>query len=480
MGRTLVRLGILFITFYYFGIMDLTKEFIVEGKWSLPFNDKEFCYGELSYTFYGGLKLNLFGSLTGTTSIINSKNNFIVDCIWGRTQDGKCITIINANGNEFGSSHLIKSEFTLEYACLSSTHFLTIETDQFDFVSANFNSSESCFWGLYTGIKVGEWDDKGNMKTLQYESAHPKEIFRDDSLVASLFFNYSSSFSHTKSAEFAFSQKVYLNSEFSSPISFKNAIIYGRNLRSLFSFFSRFKIFIKELSIREKESGEYFEVLFYQENKKNIEKLGRGDLLLDYKEMNGEFENVFKWWIMHREYVTYGLSLYQQFVYSSEFTSVQKFLNIVFALETLHNTFFDKKNFPTEEYETFKKQTEEFKMNEKFQERFRECIGSFNELSFKKRILDLYETNKHLMNGYIDNIDDFSNKIRNQRNYYAHKHSVERTNLILPEHIEYYIFMCKLVFDTAFLRIIGISEKNIELMVKKDFIFRHYKGKKPK
>ena len=65
--------------------------------------------------------------------------------------------------------------------------------------------------------------------------------------------------------------------------------------------------------------------------------------------MDGEFEKVFKWWIDHKEYVTYGLSLYQQFVYSIELTSVQKFLNIVFALETLHATFFDKKNFTDEE-----------------------------------------------------------------------------------------------------------------------------------
>ena len=136
-------------------------------------------------------------------------------------------------------------------------------------------------------------------------------------------------------------------------------------------------------------------------------------------------------------------------------------------------------NFSSEEYESFKKQAGMFKIDELFQNRFKECIGQFNELSFKKRIQDLFEMNRRLINDYIDNIDDFSSKVRNQRNYYAHSHSIERANLIPLEHLEYYTFMCKLIFDTALLKIIGISEKNIELMIKRDFIFRHYKGKKP-
>jgi hypothetical protein len=460
--------------------MDLTKEFNIEGKWFLPSKNEEFCYGELSYSFNGGLQLNLFGSLIGTKSVFDAKNNFIIDCIWGITDDGNRITILNAVVQEVGSSDLIKSEITVEYACISSTHFLTLETDKFDLVSINFNCSESFFSSLYSGISVKEWSEKGEMKTLQYQRANPKEIFKNNLLTTSLFFNYSSSFSHSRDTEFAFYQKVYLNSEFNDPLLFKKAISFGKDLRSLFSFFSRFKVFIKELLLREQESKEYFEVLFFQENKTNIKKLTVGDLIIQYKELNGEFEEVFKWWMNNSEYVTYGLSLYQQFVYSSGHTSVQKFLNIAFALETLHSTFFDKKNFSKEEYQVFKAQVKDFQMTEIFRPRFQECIGHFNELSFKKRIQELFEMNRSLIKEYIDNIDDFTSKVRDQRNYYAHKHSIEKANLIPSEHLDYYIFMCKLIFDTALLKIIGVSEKNIELMLKRDFIFRHYKTKKPK
>jgi hypothetical protein len=459
--------------------VDLTKEFTVEGKWSLPHQLQQFCYGEFSYSFSRGLELKIFGSLIGTDTILKAQSNFIIDCIWGITKEGKCITILKALGQEFGSNALIQSKFALEYACLSSTHFINPETDHFDFISLNFNCSESFFSSLYTGIKIGDRDGLGNMKTLQYERAHPKEIYENDTLKASLFFNYSSSFSHTKSAEFAFSQKVYLNTEFKSQLSFKKSMIYGKNIRALFSFFSRIKIFIKEISVRENESKENFEILFFQENKTTIEKLGVADLVLQYREMNGEFEEVFKWWINHYEYVTYGLSLYQQFVYASELTSVQSFLNIVFALETLHRTFFDKRYFLAEEYETFKREKGKFQMSEIFRDRFNECIGHFNELSFKKRVQDLFELNKQLIHEYIDDIDDFASKIRNQRNYYAHKHSVEKANLIPAEHLDYYVFMCKLIFDAAFLKTIGISEKNIKLALKRDFIFQYFKSKKP-
>jgi hypothetical protein len=459
--------------------MDLTTEFNILGKWFLPYKEHQSCFGELGYSFSGGLQLKIFGSLTGTEHILKSKHNFVIDCIWGKTEDGKCVTALSAFGQEFGSDGLIQSRYILEYVCLSSTHFLTIETDQFDLVSLNFNCSESFFSSLYNRIKRKERDGNGNIQTLQHEGTHPKEIYRDGIFDASLFFDYTSSFSHTKSAEFSFSQTVYLNSTFNSPLPFEEAVTYSKNIRALFSFFSVSKVFIKKFSIRERESKEIFAVLFFQENKANIEKLGLGDLLLQYREMEGEFEQSFKWWVSNKEYVTYGLSLYQQFVYSIGLTSVQKFLNIVFALETLHATFFDGKNFTDDEYRTFKNQKKLFQMDELFRARFNECISNFNTMSFKKRIQELFELNRQLMGEYIDNIDDFASKVRDQRNYYAHKHSIEGMNLIPLEHLDYYVFMCKLIFDVTLLKLIGISENNVKTVLNRDFIFGYYKEKKP-
>jgi len=459
--------------------MDVSKEFIVKGKWFLPYKENDYCYGELSYSFKNGFELFLYGSLFKTANIFETKNNIIIDCIWGNTEDGKCITILNATIQELGSSQLIRSEISLEFACISSTHFLTLETDLFDFISLNLNCNESFFSSLYNRMKIDESEGNGDIRKFIIENTPPKELFKNESQAISLNFSYNTSFSSKRATEFEFSQNVYFNTEFNSPILFKDTITHAYNIRSLFSFFSRYKVYLNKISLREKESGEYFEILFPQDNKSSIKKLSVGDLIIQYNELNGGFENVLQWWINHTEFVNYGLSLYQQLIYSSGLSSTQKFINIALALETLHSTFFDKKNFLATDYQIFKNQAENFQMDEIFKPRFRECIGNFNELSFKKRILDLCESSNNQVKSIIGNYEDFSIKIRNQRNYYAHKHSEERSNLIQPKHLDYYTFMCKAIYETVFLKIIGISDEKIELMLKRDFIFKYYKNKKP-
>src|SRR5688572_4593512 len=109
--------------------MDLTKEFRIRGKWSLPFDREHSCVGEFSYTFGKGLQLSLHGSLFNISSIHSAKSNIILDSIWGVTEDGKRLTLIKCFGHETGSSNFIKSTFNIEFASLSKSHFLTPESD---------------------------------------------------------------------------------------------------------------------------------------------------------------------------------------------------------------------------------------------------------------------------------------------------------------------------------------------------------------
>jgi hypothetical protein len=459
--------------------MDLTKEFKVIGKWWLPDNESNYCFGEFSYTFSKGLQLLVFGSFIGTSNIYQAKNNFILEVIRGITKDGKCITLMKAFGHEVGSNQLLQSKFTIETAAISSTHFMTPETDRFDLISINLNCSEAFFSSLYNRLAIDSFDQEGDITQLKYKKSEPKEIYKDENLNAYLFFNYSFHFAHGKPNEFEFAQSVLLNSEFPNSLLFTDTIQYGQNIKTLFTFFSTIKIFYRKLSIREKETRVNFDLLLNQGNKINIEKVDFSELLINYKELQGQFQHVFRWWINNYEYVSYGLSLYQQLIYSTNLVPTQSFLNIVFALETLHSTFFNKKNFSQEDYARFKSQKENFEMDEIFQKRFNECLASFNELSFKSRIKDLFERNRPLLSSYIDSIEDFSTKVKNQRNYLAHQHAKSRDNLIPLQNLEYYVFMCKLLFDVNFLCLIGLNQQNIELILKRDFLLNYYKERKP-
>ena len=459
--------------------MNLSKEFTLKGKWFLPNKENDFCYGELSYSFKSDLQLSLYGSLLGTKNILTNSYTKIVDCIWGITENGKRISLLNASIQEFGSNQLIQSEATVEYACISSTHFLTPKTDLFDKISINLNCNENFFFGLYNKMSIEEIDDKQNKRKYIFESTEERDLLISDPIKISLSFIHNTRHSHTSENQFEFSQRVNINTQISAETNFQKAINYCHSIRSLFSFFSRYKVFFRSIYIREKESNEYFDVVFSQENRNDIEKISSLDLVLKYNDLNGEFEKTLEWWVSNSEFTTFGLNLYQQLIYSSGLSPEQKFLNITFALETLHSTLFSKTNFAPSEYIKFKSQSQKFEMDEVFRSRFRECIGNFNELSFKNRILELCESSCTLIKNVIVEFDEFSKKIRNQRNYYVHNHSEERSNLIKTGDLDYYTFMCKAIYESVFLSKIGLSEKSIDLMLKRDFIFNYFKSKKP-
>src|SRR5688572_8585224 len=106
-------------------------------------------------------------------------------------------------------------------------------------------------------------------------------------------------------------------------------------------------------------------------------------------------------------------------------------------------------------------------------------MSHFNYLSFRDRIKSMIEFNSDLIEEYIDDSDDFVNKIKSQRNYFAHKHSMPTSSLIKDEHQLYYNMMCKLIFEVTFLTLLGLKKESIRLMLKRNHVYNYYKQRKP-
>lgn len=458
--------------------MNFTDTFKEKGEWWLPENDTIKCFGELSYDPKSGILLSVYGSLINSKSILYSQNNFPIKIIVGKTQSGKCITLVDALGHETGSETLLESTFDISYAIINSSYFSTPDTDQFDLVSINLNCSEAFFYKLYKTIEVEEFDAEGDFRKFKYEKTGSKHIHKNEISESSLFFSYFVNRSRDSKEEFTFGQRVFLNTYFTLPLNLESSISFAKNIKAIFTFFSTYKIFFNHLNLREKETKEIFAIIFNEE-RLSKERLGRIDLLTYYNDIEGEFEEMFKWFRTNQDFVSNGLSLYLQLLNSKIKPFPQRFLSVVFALETLHSSLLDKKPFTKEEYKKFKEEKKKIILDEKFRKRFDDCMSHFNSISFSGRISDLISRNLDLLKEYIYDIDDFVIKIKEQRNYFAHNHSINADSLIPEHHYDYFVDTCKLIFEVSFLSIIGISQKNLKIMLKRNFYHNYFKSKMP-
>jgi hypothetical protein len=457
--------------------MNLADKFKEKGEWWLPENDNIKCFGELSFDPKTGITLSFFGSLLGSTDIFRSKSNTSIKIIVGKIQSGKCVTLIDCFGHETGSDSMLESTFSASYAILNHSYFLTPETDLFDIISLNLNCNESFFSSFYKSIEEEDFKSNSDLRKFKYEGTKPKHIYKDEKIESSLFFSYSFNRSWNKE-EFVFSQRVFINTNLQLTLNFNSSILFAENVKAIFSFFSTFKIFFNYLTIREKDTKESFDIIFSQ-NRISNERLTKIDLLVRYDEIENQFENMFKWWMTNQDFITNGLSLYLQLLNSTIESFPQRFLSIVFALETLHATLLNKQPFSQEDYNRFKDQKKKFIISEEFKKRFDECMSHFNSMSFSSRLRDLILLNLDLLKDYIYDVDDFILKIKNQRNYFAHNHSESNDLLIQEEHSGYYIDVCKLIFEVCFLSICGINQTNIKNMIKRHFYHNYFRSKMP-
>jgi ApeA N-terminal domain 1/Apea-like HEPN len=459
--------------------MDFTKEFKLKGKWWTPDKEKDCLYGEISYDLISGIKLKVYGSFISSKNIFTSKSNFLIPNIRGRTRDGNCITLLNSFGHETGSNHLLETTLNVEYLISNESYYLEPAKDQFEKIFIYLNCNDAFFSRLYKHLEIDKFDKEGDLESLRYIKTPPKQIFRDDNVESFLLFDYGFNYSTAGDNEFKFSQKVFINSTFKNSSDFNNSIQFSKNLKSLFIFFTENKVFFNNLRLKVEKSEIIFDVIFNQPNRKTFQNVRMIDLLCRYDDFNGSFENAFSWFMTNRDFVENGLNLYLQLRELKIESIPQQFLSIVFALETLHTTFFSEKPFTDDEYDRFKKQKKACEIDEQFKNRFNECLAHFNSQSFANRIYNLIERNWDLVSEYIYDKRDFVLKLKKQRNYFAHDHTNANTELIKQDDFGYFIQMCQLIYDANFLNLIGVGKNVIEKCIKSSFFNNYFKKKMP-
>jgi hypothetical protein len=465
-------------------MFDFTEDFTLKGKWWIPADGKDEdqgIYGELSYSKSGGISLTVEGSLFGSAHVHVSRHNERIPLVYGVIKYMHHVSLFNLIAFETGEETYLQTECSVEYTLYSEHGYFATEKMEITGINFSTNIFNAFLKNVRKFLSLGKYEE--GKKHFEYTEVEPIPIINNET-EAYFYCSYKFRGFGRNESEFVFSDRVYLNIHFQkNRIPVENADSKIRFFKDFFAFFSYPSVCFHRANVFTRDDeGVKVEFSFLSKENNVINQQGTtGDILLFYEELEKEFSTLYQFWLDNETALNSGLSLYLHTKTGKSELVIQNFLNLVFALETLHNTYFNKPVFSEEELKEFKqkKKTAFQQFNEKHRKKLNECISHFNSLSFSERLKDLIEGNKDLLHEFIYDVNDFCTRVKKQRNFLAHNHSESKNSAIDNEDYYYFIAVLKLVFECSFLKLIGLTDEQLKLSTRRNHTYQYFKNKVP-
>jgi len=413
----------------------MREKFVMKVKWWLPENSgKQEVYGELHYEPNGKFIAILEDSLFGTKNIHESDHNISLPLVYGMDKDMQCISLVNVIASEFGRTGWITMELYPEYVLIGKGRHFAVE----NMGVMNFNFCLNGFGSFFRGYKNRLVPDHSADEKLSFHYSQPKAIEIIDDEEKNIYFYFSHQYSglnEIATGSFTFKERIYLNISWRTPKHLNEFVKQLKFYSDFFRFFSQEILSLDHVNLfvqGEEDDKPGFRFIYKQHSDFVGKTPSSFHALLSYKEIQDDLSAIMKNWIEQRDFVMGGLSLYMQTMYARFHTPAQLFLNLVFAIETFHKTFFSNKTYLSD------------------------------------RLLELISQNETILQHYDLDKQEFAEKVNKQRNYLAHNHSLEDHSLISVDEYKPINTFLKMIFELSFLRQIGVSETLLEKMIKRN------------
>jgi len=280
-----------------------------------------------------------------------------------------------------------------------------------------------------------------------------------------------------------FNAAVYFDVEYKKAPTLPKAVEDLHFFKDFFLLFSTRRIcFSDALIVTTDEQGNKVEIDFLCRDKGRPFNTvyNQADVTLQYKEIENSFAGLFRNWVDNRDFNSAGLALFKEVRYLNFPSPIPAFLNMAFALETLHIRFFDHAPFLTTELEPYRQTKKEAlnKLDKKVKAKVEQCLSHMNTLSFAERLRELIAANRQHLKDFIYDEDDFIKRVKNQRNFLAHNHGSVKGPAIPDAAYFYFIALLRAIFEYAYLKVIGLPEESIAWMHKRRFTIRGVEARK--
>jgi ApeA N-terminal domain 1/Apea-like HEPN len=407
-----------------------------KGKWYLPSNPEDQVMGTIKFVPQEGATLELFGKFK-----LSKFDKF--DIILGILSEGKYATLYNT----FLTNFKFNTSGGFGTARYHVNYFLVgvgfEKTSELGFNKIHIHYSHLNEWLNLKGFEFNRSEDR-RIVEIKYQLPEDIQIQVNPKTTITIKNSYNIP-SKKQSQELGIQQFSYIQILHKRRDNFKNILKDIVHIQNLFTLFIQTPIMpsIINLFYRIGNNKSMHEVkLYYSLLKPRYlkEDLMFMDMLIPYKSISSNFENILKNWIdcrekLHTVFIPFFSNYYSPFYYASD-----KFLNLTRAVEAFHREAFNQRN-----------------------------------AYFKKRVKEVLSTYSRCFNGLlkIRSKEQFAEKIKNLRNHFTHSNPLEAGMDKYSLQLHFYSERLQIILTCAILNYIGIDRNLIKEHLEKSKIYNH-------
>jgi len=460
------------------------EEFEYNGLWWLPENSDNKISGILKFHPVEGANLELIGSFKEGEDL----DTFIQpNIILGITSNGKITTLykcLEYKSQESMPGFLISS-FISEVIFLGY-HFEKEEDIMFDNLSINYSNLEE--WTRITGFQFETvTDPKNHLKKYEVKYSFPKKAEANlDNFNISFDYNFRSFGDRIK--EVNLKQTTFIKITPHKPIHFncyqRNVSYHIKNLLCLAIGRAVYPLIIKGKTEKYKTklpngSVVHNDILIFHSIGTLSElskKLLPFDVLFSFKDISDNFEKYLKNWLAKSKVLQPVYDLYFGTLYNPSMYLQHEFLSLIQALESYHRRIHDGKYLSDDDYaqiyRTLIKAIPQ-EVDNNFRESLKQKLKYHSEFSLRKRLKEILEKCRDVINLLIHDNESFIEDVVNTRNYLTHYDRNLEMKAKDGQELNQLIQKLKFILEICFLIEIEMSMETIKALVSRNQRYQH-------
>lgn len=439
----------------------MTTEIEYKGFWKTPEDN--------DWMISGILKLSENGVILTTIGVLHKKytEHENIPVLLGKTEAGHvtlfdCSLVFLRYGNI--NHEVLKAQY-----CIIGEIFNKIEDAKFSTVSFRFQHIES--WAGIHGFVSNFYPVKKNIRQRKYiiDYKQPNEIqlYKDETKKIVLYFSVRQSFAGKHNHKAELTEKIFYNIILKKELSLLDLMDKIYSLKTFHTLAISNPSKICEINFFNKSNDLglkfYSHEILKAESDSNVFDSSMAIPLNLIKETS---QTIYSLWFNKSDILSPVYQLYYNTVYSNERYWRTDFLNLIFALETMHRRLNTALLIDTASYENILNKIKGV-LSKKESELIIPRMAYLNHYSLRKRLNEISLEFDFLFTQFSEKRKDFIEKVINTRNYYVHFDESLKDKAIQEKKLPYFNHILKSLLEIYLMKELGISKDNLSLYAKR-------------
>ncbi len=439
------------------------------GRWWLPENPEELLPGVLKPTADGESVLELSGSFEVRSHIQSLSET---DLVLGMSDSGKKITLYKCleTGTTISAPGFTTSVLSPS-AVFVGAHFLNVAQITFKKLFVHLAYLDE--WVNRSGFDIQDLTAAGDV-TIKYARPEPVLVKARDDLSVGFDVSLSGLRRDIVQTKVNLVQKTYLRLEPSSDLALEQYLELMSCVqdfltlavnRAVYPLSMQGKTEANKEAVNGKDHFPLVDVYYLPAQRPvSAKKVMPYDMLFEYSDIAGRFEQLLATWFEKAETLGPVLSLYFGTLYNPRMYIEHSFLNLIHAVEAFHERVHGGEYISSAEYEPICKDLVAAipeVVGEDHRQSLKSKLKFGNEFSLRKRLKETFIDNEEILCEYISNQRKFIGMVVDTRNYLIHHDEELREVAASGSDLFWLTEKLRVLVETCLLRESGFSKEEI-------------------